>query len=102
MTDHSDGLYRRLHPHALELAKRDDEIARLNAEIADLTRKLSFYTSYPCHWTRTPLEYHADCGHIAFPPPETPSGACAGCGRPIVVSVVEEPHDVPTKERDRA
>ena len=37
MTDHSDGLYRRLHPHALELAKRDDEIVRLNAEINRLT-----------------------------------------------------------------
>lgn len=36
-----DGVYRRLHPHALEIAKRDDEIVRLTAEVHRLTAELA-------------------------------------------------------------
>lgn len=81
--------------HAAALAAKD-------AEIADLTRTLHWFTSYtPCHWTKGEIEYKTDCGQVAFPVSKVPDGTCHGCGRPIVVSVVEKTHDVPPEERDR-
>lgn len=67
--------------HAAELAAKD-------AEIADLTRRLHWFTAYtPCHWTKGEIEYRTDCGHIAGPVSKVPDGKCNGCGRTIVVSV---------------
>jgi len=67
--------------HAAALAAKD-------AEIADLTRKLHWFTAYtPCHWTKGEIEYTTDCGQIALPVSKTPDGKCHGCGRQIVVSV---------------
>ena len=71
---------RERHAHAEKLAVKA-------AEIADLTRRLGWFMSYPCHWTRGESEYSTDCGHTAFPVTATPSGTCNGCGRSIVVSV---------------
>lgn len=67
--------------HAAALAAKD-------AEIADLTRKLHWFTAYtPCHWIRTEIEYITDCGQVAFPVSKVPDGTCNGCGRKIVMSV---------------
>lgn len=67
--------------HAAALAEKD-------AEIADLTRKLHWFTAYtPCHWTKGEIEYRTDCGQVAFPVSKVPDGKCHGCGRQIVVSV---------------
>ena len=67
--------------HAAALAAKD-------AEIADLTRRLHWFTAYtPCHWIRTEIEYITDCGQVAFPVSKVPDGTCNGCGRKIVMSV---------------
>lgn len=68
------------------LAELDAARAKDAEEIADLTRKLRVFLSFPCHWTRGEIEYTTDCGQVAFPVTSVPDGQCHGCGRPIVVS----------------
>src|SRR5574343_1449699 len=61
------------------------QVAAKDAEIASLRQRLGWFTAYPCHWTKTEVEYRTDCGQIAFPGSATRSGQCHGCWRPIVV-----------------